>query len=56
VCRYEFRRDTKVDFPAPAIPIVIIVIGFFLAEEDVADEDSVAMTRVGEKDETRTMP
>ncbi len=27
-CRYEFRRCTKVDFPAPAIPMVIMVTGF----------------------------
>lgn len=29
VCRYEFMRWTNVDFPAPAIPMVIITIGFF---------------------------
>lgn len=28
-CRYELIRCTNVDFPAPAIPIVIITIGFF---------------------------
>ena len=31
VCRYEFMRWTNVDFPAPAIPMVIITIGFFFA-------------------------
>lgn len=29
-CRYELIRCTKVDLPAPAIPIVIMAMGFFL--------------------------
>jgi len=30
-CRYELIRCTKVDFPAPAIPIVIMAMGFFFS-------------------------
>ena len=37
-CRYELMRCTKVDFPAPAMPIVIIVMGFFFVEDDAADD------------------
>lgn len=32
-CRYELILWTKVDFPAPAIPMVIMTIGFFLIVE-----------------------
>lgn len=32
-CRYELILCTKVDFPAPAIPIVMIATGFFLEVE-----------------------
>jgi hypothetical protein len=32
-CRYELILCTKVDFPAPAMPIVIMATGFFLAAE-----------------------
>ena len=28
VCRWEFMRCTKVDLPAPAIPIVMMTLGF----------------------------
>lgn len=30
-CRYEFMRCTKVDLPAPAIPIVMIAMAFFFS-------------------------
>ena len=39
-CRYELILCTKVDFPAPAMPIVIITTGFFLSA-GVADELAV---------------
>lgn len=42
-CKCEFIRCTNVDFPAPAIPMVMITIGFFL---DVLLEGSM-MTVVG---------
>lgn len=28
MCRWELRRCTKVDLPAPAIPIVMMTLGF----------------------------
>ena len=34
VCRYELIRCTNVDFPAPAIPIVIITVGFLSIDVD----------------------
>jgi hypothetical protein len=37
-CRYELMRWTKVDFPAPAMPITMIVIGIFFVEDDAADD------------------
>ena len=41
-CRYELRRWTKVDFPAPAMPIVIMVTGFFLSPVGADDDDAEA--------------
>lgn len=35
--RKELMRCTKVDFPAPAIPIVIMTMGFFLS--DIVEEE-----------------
>ena len=46
---------TKVDFPAPAIPIVMIVIGFFFSDPSAAPADVVAddedASIVGSRDE-----
>lgn len=43
-CKYEFMRCTNVDFPAPAIPMVIMVIGFFFAgvDDELAPVDAIA--------------
>ena len=53
-CRYELILCTKVDFPAPAIPMVIITTGFFLfigdADEPAADvSGSIAVWMVVNK-------
>lgn len=45
-CRYEFIRCTKVDFPAPAIPIVMITMGFFFSE-DALDASAVDAMLIG---------
>lgn len=64
-CRYELILCTKVDLPAPAMPIVMIHTGFFLSTVDVegggsttmCGEDMFSMTEplllidVGENDE-----
>ena len=46
-CKYEFMRCTKVVFPEPAMPIVMITDGF-LVEVCVEDEDEEDAMVVGE--------
>ena len=44
-CKYELIRWTKVDFPAPAMPIVIMTTGFFFSVElEELDEGSMLAT------------
>ena len=40
--RYELILCTKVDLPAPAIPMAIIVTGFFFPDPSAAPADVVA--------------
>ena len=42
-CKYEFIRCTNVDFPAPAMPIVIIATGFFGVVVDASDVELAMM-------------
>lgn len=49
--RYELILWTKVDFPAPAMPIAMIVIGFFFVvlsagRDVVADDEDGSMVVV----------
>ena len=38
-CKYELRRCTNVDLPAPAMPMVMITVGFF---DELDDAESIA--------------
>ena len=54
-CRYELIRCTNVDFPAPAMPIVMMTTGFFLSctvafsvvEEELASDFSEFILTAG---------
>ena len=49
-CKYEFMRCTKVVFPEPAIPIVMITLGFPFVEGGIPLEDDDPLACAAEPD------